>query len=72
MRRVYVMWFLRRATRPAMVRLYIVSLAFIEVVHAVSLPNVFANMSEHDAPRLVPFMQSAFSGTEFAVQVAVL
>ena len=72
MRRVYVIWFLKRATRPALVRFYIFVIAIIEITSLVSLPDVVSNASPYDAPHLVTYLGQSLLATELVVQGMLL
>jgi hypothetical protein len=72
MRRVYVVWFVRRATRPAMMRVYIVLATGTYLVSTVSLASVISNASAYDAPRMATYLGQSFLTTELVVKIAAL
>lgn len=69
MRRVYAVWFLKRITSPAMVRLYAVVALFVQLLRNISVTNVLENMSGIDVVGGVLYVAQAFTETELAVQL---
>lgn len=70
MRRVYAVFFMKRAVGPTALKLYTLMLASAGIVSLVSVGNVFANMPADIAGVLV-FVFYALSHTEFIVQLFV-
>jgi hypothetical protein len=68
MRRVYAIWFLKRATRPALMRFYIFLMAVVEIAQLVSVKDVVANASVYDAPHMATYFGQSLLSTELVVQ----
>lgn len=72
MRRVYVMFVLRKAISPYAVRTYAISISLAGVFSLVSIGNVIANMPAlSDISGLTVFMLSALLHTETLVQFLI-
>lgn len=71
MRRVYFVYFMKRALHPLMMKVYVLFAAFIGVLAFTSVPHVFANMP-FEPLNLYTFGAHAFMHTDLVVQVSVL
>ena len=72
MRRIYLMYVLRRATSARAVKLYVMLISTASVASLVSLSNVLANMpSLLDLRATLAFTLSAFLNTGVYVQLMV-
>lgn len=73
MRRVWLVYWLRRLTRPFMLKAYVFCAAALAAVSFVSLANVFYNMpSVTDIYGTYTFWSNAVLYTEMHVQVLLL
>ena len=70
MRRVYAVFFIKRAVGPTALKLYTLMLASAGIVSLVSVGNIFANMPA-DLVGAFTFVFYALSHTEFIVQLLV-
>ena len=68
MRRVYVIYFVRRALSPRALKIYALFAAILGTASVVSVSNVFANMPA-DLLGISEFLLAAFGNTELTVQL---
>ena len=66
MRKVYMIWFLRRISSPFLVKTFFLALALTEAAFLYSLPDIFKNISlvSGHLPTLSGFMLSSFQQTD--------
>ncbi len=70
MRRVYVVWTLRRLMAPMMLKFYVLTAFLWQSAYYVSLPHVFTNLPAiTDMDANYSFAITAFSRTELMMQV---
>ena len=70
MRRVWAIYFFRKATSPIAVQTYALSFLIWQLFVYVSMPHVLANMPSIEKPvELFNFMAASFVKTELVVQV---
>jgi len=73
MRRIYTAWLLRSATRPFMVKSYILFVLLLQIISRVSVSDVLLNAPGFSDPvRNISFFSSAFFNTEAVVQLVTL
>lgn len=72
MRRVYVVYMLRRATSPTALRIYSLLALFVGIVSLVSVGNVIANLPAEGFFSFYDFSMYAFMHTELVVQLLVV
>ncbi|OGG47486.1 hypothetical protein A3D66_00275 [Candidatus Kaiserbacteria bacterium RIFCSPHIGHO2_02_FULL_50_9] len=71
MRRVYVIYYVRRALSPRALKMYAFVAACLGTASVVSVSNVFANMPG-DFAGIGTFLVAAFANTQFVVQALSL
>ena len=71
MRRVYFLFFARKAIGPTAVKLYTLMLSSVGIVSLVSVGNVVSNMPQSNATEVFNFALYALTHTELIVQLFV-
>jgi|SRR3989344_1499438 len=71
MRRVYLVWFLRKITSPLFVRFYIMALILLQLFRSVSIIDILQNIARVKLGDTANYFLVSFAQTEPAVQVYV-
>ncbi len=72
MRRIWIVYFLRRVWTPLLRKIYVLAGLFFAVTSLVSLPNVIANLPQEGLRAIGTFLWNALINAEFAVQMLTI